>query len=60
MVALPVTNDQPGVAARIRDKGVGEFLAQTELSADRLGFLIQQVLDEPGYRASSAHRARTV
>jgi zeaxanthin glucosyltransferase len=60
LVALPVTNDQPGVAARIRDKGIGEFISPSELSADRLSFVIQQVLGEPGYLAQAQRMASAI
>jgi UDP:flavonoid glycosyltransferase YjiC (YdhE family) len=53
LVALPVTNDQPGVAARIRTKGVGDFLTNSELSAERLKDLIQRVLSDPKYRENA-------
>ena len=54
LVALPVTNDQPGVAARIHAKGVGEFLTLPELSPDSLRALIQQVRGETKYRENAA------
>jgi zeaxanthin glucosyltransferase len=54
LVALPVTNDQPGVASRIRSKSVGEFLTTEELSADSLQNLIEKVLTEPHYRQNAA------
>ena len=33
MVVLPITNDQPGVAARIKRLGAGEFLPIKDLTA---------------------------
>jgi zeaxanthin glucosyltransferase len=60
LVALPVTNDQPGVAARIRDKGLGEFISPSELSADRLSLLIQQVLGKPRYLAQAKRMASAI
>jgi zeaxanthin glucosyltransferase len=60
LVALPVTNDQPGVAARIRSKGVGDFLTVEELSAERLQDLIQRVLAEPKYTENAARIADAI
>src|SRR5262249_51246280 len=53
MVAIPVGNDQPGVAARISWIGAGELLPVKQLSARRLRPLLEKVLHDPGYRASS-------
>lgn len=60
LVALPVTNDQPGVAARIRAKRVGDFLTISELSAERLQDLIQRVIAEPEYRKNAKSIARAI
>jgi zeaxanthin glucosyltransferase len=60
LVALPVTNDQPGVAARIRTKGVGDFLTTSKLSAERLKNLIQRVLSDPKYRKNAQFIARAI
>lgn len=53
MVALPVTNDQPGVAARIRHHGVGDWLPLRTLDARRLREMVQRVLENPCYRQSA-------
>ncbi len=50
MVAVPITNDQPGVAARIQWTGTGETLPLDQLKADRLRELVVKVLAEPRYR----------
>jgi MGT family glycosyltransferase len=60
LVALPVTNDQPGVAVRIRTKGMGDFLTTSELSAQRLKDLIQRVLSDPEYRKNAKSIARVI
>jgi UDP:flavonoid glycosyltransferase YjiC (YdhE family) len=60
LVALPVTNDQPGVAVRIRTKGVGDFLTASELSAERLKDLIQSVLYDREYRNNARFIARAI
>jgi MGT family glycosyltransferase len=49
-VAIPVGNDQPGVAARLKWSGAGEFLPLSQLRADRLRTLVERVLTDPRYR----------
>ena len=50
MVAIPMGNDQPGVAARITYHGVGEFVEFDKLTVERLSEVIQMVRRKPGYR----------
>jgi MGT family glycosyltransferase len=50
MVAIPVGNDQPGVAARVKWLGAGELLPLKRLRADRLRTLVKKVLDQERYR----------
>jgi zeaxanthin glucosyltransferase len=50
MVAIPITNDQPGVSARIEHLGVGERIHLKKLSAENLRGLIKRVLSERSYR----------
>lgn len=50
MVAIPVTNDQPGVAARIRYTQTGEVIALDQLTAEDLREQIVKVLGDPAYR----------
>ncbi len=57
MVAIPITADQPGVAARIRHCGAGEFVTLRGLSVERLRMLVARVLGEPSY-ALAARRLR--
>ena len=49
-VAIPVTYDQPGVAARIADKRTGVVTSLDKLSADHLSTLLDEVLDNATYR----------
>jgi MGT family glycosyltransferase len=51
MVALPVTNDQPAIAARVRRAGAGEVLFPRRLTATRLKAVVRRVLEVPEYRA---------
>lgn len=53
MVAIPVTNDQPGVASRLEWLGVAEVAAPSRLSAKRLEAAIRRVLREPAYRENA-------
>ncbi|MEM9005900.1 MAG: glycosyltransferase [Cyanobacteria bacterium P01_F01_bin.86] len=53
MVAIPITNDQPGVAARIAWTGTGELISPRGLTAAKLHHKIQQVLTQPSYRKNA-------
>jgi zeaxanthin glucosyltransferase len=50
MVAIPVTNDQPGVAARIAYHGTGTVVPLRRLTPNRLRRAIHEVLAAPRYR----------
>jgi len=49
MVALPVTNDQPAVAARLRWARAGEVLFPARLRATQLKAAVRRVLELPEY-----------
>jgi zeaxanthin glucosyltransferase len=51
MVAIPVTNDQPGVAARIEWHGVGMRIPISKLSVAKLNRAVREVMDNPDYRS---------
>ena len=53
MVALPVTNEQPGIAARIAWTGAGEALRLPDATPRILGDAARRVQSEPGYRAAA-------
>ncbi|MBD2384731.1 glycosyltransferase [Cylindrospermum sp. FACHB-282] len=53
LVGIPITNDQPGVAARIAWTGVGKFIPTSRLSSNRLRQAIQEVLTEPSYKQNA-------
>jgi zeaxanthin glucosyltransferase len=55
LVAIPVTNDQPGVAARIAAAKVGVFLPLAELTELRLSTLVDEVLGDASYRDNALH-----
>jgi MGT family glycosyltransferase len=53
MVAVPISHDQPGVAARIEWTGTGVRLPAAECTADRLLGAARQVFAEPSYRRNA-------
>ena len=53
MVAIPVSIDQPGVAARIAYTNTGAYVPLRELSTSRLSTLIDDVLGNPKYRQNA-------
>jgi zeaxanthin glucosyltransferase len=52
MVAIPITDDQPGVAARIQWQGLGLALPFRKLTVGRLQDCTQKVLTDPRYRSA--------
>ncbi len=50
MVALPITNDQPGVGARVVWTGAGTVLSLSHLNTARLRTAIRTVLDHDSHR----------
>jgi zeaxanthin glucosyltransferase len=56
LVALPLGNDQPGVAARVAARGAGVVIPQKKLTAAKLRAAVQTVLTRPSYR----HAAETL
>lgn len=60
MVAIPVTNDQPGVAARISWTRTGEVLPFGKLCEDRLRPLVRRVLEDGTYRENARRMQRAI
>jgi zeaxanthin glucosyltransferase len=54
-VCITVTNDQPGVAARIADKKTGLVAPLKELTAPGLSRLVDEVLTDPTFRNNSRY-----
>jgi zeaxanthin glucosyltransferase len=50
LVAIPITNDQPGVAARILASGTGLFVPIAQLTPEALSGMVDAVLTNPAYR----------
>ena len=53
LLALPITFEQPGIAARINWTGVGEFIRPAALTADRLHSVAKKVMTDPSYRQAA-------
>jgi zeaxanthin glucosyltransferase len=60
MVAIPVTNDQPGVAARIAWIGAGEIVPLNKLTAARLQTALQLVLTKASYRDNAVRLQQSI
>ena len=54
LVAIPISNDQPAVAARIAWTGVGEVVPLARLTTTRLRTTIQQVLTNDCYQKNAS------
>ena len=52
-VAIPVTHDQPGVAARIANKKTGVVTSLDKLTASHLSELVSEVLEDSTYRSNA-------
>ena len=59
-VAIPVTVDQPGVAARIVEKKTGLSVPLKELSESRLSLLLDQVINDSTYRHSARYFQKVI
>jgi MGT family glycosyltransferase len=53
MVAIPITNDQPGVAARIVWTGAGEVVPLSGLNVPKLRAAIKQVMTQTSYKKNA-------
>lgn len=60
MVAIPITNDQPGVAARIAWTGTGGVVPLRQATAANLRRAVTTVLGEDAYRARAQAMQRTI
>jgi zeaxanthin glucosyltransferase len=59
-VAIPVTYDQPGVAARIAHHKTGVVTSLDKLTADHLALLLEEVLTDPTYRKNARRLQRAI
>ncbi|MEL6401901.1 MAG: glycosyltransferase [Cyanobacteria bacterium J06626_4] len=60
LVAIPITNDQPGVAARIAWTGTGEFILPNQLTVPKLRRKIRQVLTQTSYRQNAVRLQQAI
>jgi len=60
LVAIPITFEQPGIAARIAYSGVGRFLKPSKVNAVRLRTTLEEVLGNPIYRAKAKLVAQSI
>lgn len=60
IVAVPVTNEQPGVAARVAWIGAGETLRLERLTPGQLRPLLARVRSAPTYRDAAARMAEAI
>jgi len=54
LVAIPITNDQPGTATRLAWTGAGKVVPLAQLSVPKLRAAIEQVLTEESYRKNAS------
>ena len=54
MVAIPITHDQPGIAARVKRSGAGEMIPASRVTAPLLRAAVRRVMNEPAYRIRAA------
>jgi UDP:flavonoid glycosyltransferase YjiC (YdhE family) len=60
MVGIPITNDQPGTAARLAWAGAGEMIPQARLSVPRLREAIKRVLTENSYKQNAVRLQKAI
>lgn len=60
MVAIPIAQDQPGVAARIAWSGTGEVVPLDHLSVSKLESAIKRVLTEDSYRNNALRLQKAI
>jgi MGT family glycosyltransferase len=59
-LAIPITYDQPGVAARIAYKQTGLVTSLDKLTADHLAFLLNEVLNDATYRENARNLQKAI
>jgi MGT family glycosyltransferase len=53
LVCIPLGNDQPGVAARVKARGAGLVVSRRRLTSTRLRAVVWQVLEQGKFRAAA-------
>lgn len=60
MVAIPIANDQPGVASRIAWTGTGEVVPLKQLNVSRLKSAITRVMSDSNYKVNAVKIQRSI
>jgi MGT family glycosyltransferase len=60
LIGIPITNDQPGVGARLAWSGVGEVIPLRRLTRSRLRTAVQRVLFSPIYAENSVRLRKAI
>jgi len=60
MVALPITHDQPAIAARLKHCGAGEAIPAAHATVRSLRAAVQRVMTEPAYRTRAGNLRRSI
>ncbi len=60
LVAVPLGNDQPGVAARVKARGACVVVPRQRLNPTRLRKAVMQVLQDPRFREAAQSLQRTL
>ncbi len=60
MVAIPIANDQPGVASRLEWLGVAEVVPPQRLTVSRLRASVRRVVGKPHFRARAQQWKREI
>ena len=60
MVAIPIANDQPGIAARIAWSGCGEIIPVKKIDVAKLRTAIQKVLTEDYYKKNALRLQKAI
>ncbi len=60
MVAIPIANDQPGVAARLARIGAAEVIPLAKINESRVRAAIKAVLENPKYREAARKMQRQI
>ena len=60
MVAIPIANDQPGVATRIAWTGTGEVVPLKHLTVGKLRTAVKKVLREESYKENAVRMQKAI
>ena len=60
MVTIPITNEQPGIAARVAWAGAGENIIPKQLTPERLRAAVVRVRSDSSYRAAAEQIRKSI